>query len=45
MITKLLFVLPLLVWAADDPWDLVRAVPSGTELRILKTGEKTPLLA
>jgi hypothetical protein len=45
MITKLLFVLPLLVLAADDPWEKVRAVPSGTELRLLKIGAKTPVLA
>lgn len=45
MITKLLFVLPLLVLAADDPWDKVRAVPSGTEVRIFKTGVNTPVIA
>ena len=28
----------LTVFAADDPWDKVRELKSGTELRILKRG-------
>ncbi|MGJ5815382.1 hypothetical protein [Paludibaculum fermentans] len=35
----------LAVFAADDPWTKVRAVKSGTELRILKKASKQPVLA
>jgi hypothetical protein len=31
--------------AADDPWDKVRELKSGTELRIYKKGAKQPALA
>ncbi len=35
----------LAVFAADDPWTKVRAVKSGTELRILKKSSKQAVLA
>lgn len=35
----------LAVSAADDPWTKVRAVKSGTELRILKRDSRQPVLA
>ena len=35
----------LAVLAADNPWDKVRELKSGTELRIIKRGGKPPLLA
>ena len=39
---SLLFALP--VMAAEDPWTKVRALESGTELRVTKKGAKQPLL-
>lgn len=33
------------VFGADDPWDKVRELKTGTELRITKKGGKAPLLA
>jgi hypothetical protein len=42
----LLVILPVLsLSAAGDPWDKVREVKSGTELRIFKKGGKPPVLA
>jgi hypothetical protein len=35
----------LTVFAADDPWDKVRELKSGTELRILKRGSSKPVMA
>jgi hypothetical protein len=32
-------------FAADDPWDKVRELKSGTELRIIKKGSVQPILA
>jgi hypothetical protein len=32
-------------FAADDAWAKVKALSSGTELRIVKTGSRTPILA
>jgi hypothetical protein len=34
-----------LAFAADDGWAKVKALSSGTELRIVKTGSRTPILA
>jgi hypothetical protein len=46
MYRALLFVAgALTVLAADNPWDKVRELKSGTELRIIKKGGKPPLLA
>ncbi|MBN9662756.1 MAG: hypothetical protein J0H49_31450 [Acidobacteria bacterium] len=46
MLKSLAFLLTALaVFAADDPWTKVRAVKSGTELRILKKDARQPLLA
>ena len=45
MLSRLLFVLPWLALAADDPWTQVREVKSGTELRIYKKGYKAPIAA
>ena len=45
MLSRLLFVLPWLALAADDPWTKVREVKSGTELRIYKKGYKAPIAA
>ena len=43
------FVLSALValtaFAADNPWDKVRELKTGTELRILKKGSRQPILA
>ena len=45
MISRLLFVLPLLALCADDPWTKVREVKSGTELLIYKQGLKKAIAA
>jgi len=46
MLRALLFAAgALTVFAADNPWDKVRELKSGTELRIIKKGGKPPLLA
>lgn len=45
MLSRYLFVLPLLALAADDQWTKVREVKSGTELRIYKKGYKAPIAA
>jgi hypothetical protein len=34
----------LTVFAADNPWDKVRELKTGTELRILKKGSRQPVL-
>jgi hypothetical protein len=34
-----------LVFAADDPWAKVKDLKTGTELRIIKTGAKQPVIA
>lgn len=34
-----------ITFAADDGWAKVKALSSGTELRIVKTGSRTPILA
>lgn len=41
----LAFSLIALAFAADDPWSKVIAIKSGSEVSILKTGEKKPLTA
>ena len=45
--TRLLFVLlaASALFAADDPWNKVRELKSGTELRIYKKGSAQPVLA
>jgi hypothetical protein len=46
MFRLLLFVASALAGlAADNPWDKVRELKSGTELRIIKRGGKPPVLA
>ena len=45
MLSRFLFVLPLLALSADDSWTKVREVKSGTELRIYKRGYKAPIAA
>ena len=45
MLSRLLFLLPLLALAADDPWIKVREVKSGTELLIYKQGLKKAIAA
>jgi len=35
----------LTLFAADNPWDKVRELKTGTELRILKKGSRQPVLA
>jgi hypothetical protein len=35
----------LTVFAADNPWDKVRELKTGTELRILKRGSSKPVIA
>lgn len=35
----------MLVAAADDPWAKVKDLKTGTELRIVKTGAKQPIIA
>ena len=45
MLSRLLFVLPLLALGADDPWIKVREVKSGTELLIYKQGLKKAIAA
>jgi hypothetical protein len=42
LILIVLAALPAL--AADDPWDKVRKLKSGTEIRVVKKGGKTPVL-
>jgi len=42
---SLLLVLVCASFAADDPWTKVKALTSGTELRIVKTGSRSPILA
>lgn len=45
MFRVLLFILATLtVFAADNPWDKVRELKTGTELRILKKGSRQPVL-
>lgn len=39
------FVLIALAFAADDPWAKVIALKSGSEVRILKSGDKQPVTA
>jgi hypothetical protein len=34
----------LTLFAADNPWDKVREIKTGTELRILKKGSRQPVL-
>jgi hypothetical protein len=41
----LVFSWSLSAFAADDGWAKVKALTSGTELRIVKAGSRTPLLA
>lgn len=45
--TKHLFLLltTCALFAADDHWDKVRDLKSGTEIRVYKTGSKTPVIA
>jgi len=43
MLTLLLFA--ALASGAEEPWAKVRELPGGSELRIYKTGAKSPLLA
>src|SRR5579872_1995507 len=31
-------------WAADDPWNKVKELKTGTEIRVLKKGSLTPVL-
>jgi hypothetical protein len=48
MITRILLAvltLTLSVFAADDPWEKVKALKSGQELRIVRADAKQPLLA
>jgi hypothetical protein len=35
----------VLVFGAEDPWNKVRELPSGTEIRIYKRGAKQPVTA
>jgi hypothetical protein len=35
----------VVAFAADNPWDKVREIKTGTELRILKKGSRQPILA
>jgi len=45
MFRVLLFILATLtVFAADNPWDKVRELKTGTELRILKKGSKQAVI-
>jgi hypothetical protein len=41
----LLALATLTAFAADNPWDKVRELKTGTELRILKQGSRKPILA
>jgi hypothetical protein len=41
----LLALAALTAFAADNPWDKVRELRTGTELRILKKGSRQPILA
>lgn len=45
--TKHLFLLLMTcpLFAAEDPWSKVRDLKSGTEIRVYKTGSKTPVIA
>lgn len=43
--TALLVVSGLAALAADNPWDKVRELKTGTELRVYKKGGKPPLVA
>ncbi len=48
MVIKVLFaslMIPLMACAADDDWAKVRAIRSGTELKIYKIGARQPILA
>ncbi|HLK18390.1 MAG TPA: hypothetical protein VKT81_05515 [Bryobacteraceae bacterium] len=41
----LLTLTAMVAFAADNPWDKVRELKTGTELRIVKKGSKQPILA
>ena len=43
--TLLASLLALSLWGADDGWKKVRDLKTGTELRIVKAGERQPLVA
>lgn len=43
--TLLAFLLALPLWGAEDGWKKVRDLKTGTELRIVKSGERQPVIA